>query len=121
MDARDPDRKFVPMGDEERNENAFSYIAASMHDSALPAKLRAAMYGAMAKIPDVRYEPRASDLEGRPGVTRYRQGGDLHRPEHLRVPGPAPGRLQDPQGDGHGREEGRHHQLEQQPQDRHRR
>ncbi|MEU7001555.1 hypothetical protein [Nonomuraea sp. NPDC046570] len=57
---------------EERNTFAFQYIAQGMRDAVLPLKLRAAMYGAMAKIPGVRYEPRSTDLAKRSGVTLYR-------------------------------------------------
>ncbi|REE97742.1 CU044_5270 family protein [Thermomonospora umbrina] len=66
------------MTPEERNTRAFQLIERSMRDAALPARLRAAMYGALAKIPGVRYEARASDIAERPGVTLYRiQNGHL--------------------------------------------
>ncbi|MBO2458347.1 CU044_5270 family protein [Actinomadura violacea] len=65
----------------ERNTNAFMYIEASMRDSAVPAKLRAAMYGALAKVPGVGYEATAHDLAGRKGVTLYRLQGDYLRDE----------------------------------------
>ncbi|MFC4015315.1 CU044_5270 family protein [Nonomuraea purpurea] len=55
-----------------RHTRAFQLIAQGMRDAALPARLRAAMYGAMARIPGVEYEDRASDLAGRKGVTLYR-------------------------------------------------
>ena len=46
-------------------------IAMGMRDAALPPRLRAAMYGAMAKIPGVRYEARSADLLKRRGITLY--------------------------------------------------
>ncbi|GAA1268172.1 hypothetical protein Psi02_10100 [Planotetraspora silvatica] len=55
-----------------RADRAFQVIEIYMRDSALPSKLRAAMYGALAKIPGVRYEAKAADIQGRPGVTLYR-------------------------------------------------
>ncbi|GII56851.1 hypothetical protein Pth03_52400 [Planotetraspora thailandica] len=58
--------------DEARAGRAFEIIEVFMRDSALPPKLRAAMYGALAKIPGVRYEAKAADILGRPGVTLYR-------------------------------------------------
>jgi hypothetical protein len=59
-------------GDAGRAGRAFQIIDVFMRDSALPPKLRAAMYGALAKIPGVRYEAKAVDIQGRPGVTLYR-------------------------------------------------
>ncbi|MEV0383157.1 hypothetical protein [Nonomuraea sp. NPDC050643] len=56
---------------ERRDRWAFQLIAAGMRDAALPPRLRAAMYGAMAKIPGVRYEAGASDLLKRRGSTLY--------------------------------------------------
>ncbi|MBN6053558.1 CU044_5270 family protein, partial [Nonomuraea sp. RK-328] len=79
-EERRPDgrrHKFDPLTRDERDMYAFQYIAQGMRDAALPARLRAAMYGAMAKIPGVRYEKGASDLAERPGVTLYRVGGHL--------------------------------------------
>ncbi|WP_214416505.1 CU044_5270 family protein [Sphaerisporangium fuscum] len=67
--------------DEERNTLAFQYIGQCMRDAVLPSRLRAAMYGAMAKIPGVRYEAGASDLAKRPGVTLYRLEHDYLRDE----------------------------------------
>jgi hypothetical protein len=58
--------------DKERADRAFQIIEVFMRDSALPSRLRAAMYGALAKIPGVRYEAKAADIQGRPGVTLYR-------------------------------------------------
>ncbi|WP_204076562.1 CU044_5270 family protein [Planotetraspora phitsanulokensis] len=58
--------------EQERADRAFQIIEVYMRDSALPSKLRAAMYGALAKIPGVRYEGKAADIQGRPGVTLYR-------------------------------------------------
>jgi hypothetical protein len=57
---------------EQRNTEAFQHITACMWDSVVPAKLRAAMYGAIAKIPGIRFEARAKDLAKRKGVTLYR-------------------------------------------------
>ncbi|MEU4549077.1 hypothetical protein [Nonomuraea dietziae] len=57
---------------EQRNTYAFQHITQGMRDAALPPGLRAAMYGAMAKIPGVRYKTGSSDLAKRPGVTLYR-------------------------------------------------
>ncbi|MEU8403826.1 CU044_5270 family protein [Nonomuraea sp. NPDC048892] len=56
---------------EERDRWAFQLIAMGMRDAALPPRLRAAMYGALAAIPGVRYEDTASDLLKRRGVTLY--------------------------------------------------
>ncbi|MEV0308546.1 CU044_5270 family protein [Nonomuraea fuscirosea] len=55
----------------ERDRWAFQLIALGMRDAALPPRLRAAMYGALAAIPGVRYEDTASDLLKRRGVTLY--------------------------------------------------
>lgn len=63
----------VKATDEQRNAGAFNAIEMYMRDAALPARLRAALYGALAKVPGVRYEAKASDLAGRPGVTLYRE------------------------------------------------
>ncbi|MEU6714542.1 hypothetical protein ABZ897_24000 [Nonomuraea sp. NPDC046802] len=60
------------LSDDYRNTWAFQFIAQGMAETVLPAKLRAAMYGAIARIPGVKYENRASDLAGRKGVTLYR-------------------------------------------------
>ena len=54
-----------------RDRWAFQLIAMGMGDAALPPRLRAAMYGAMAKIPGVRYEAKSSDLLKRRGITLY--------------------------------------------------
>jgi len=59
-------------GVEARNQYAFMEIEASMWDTALPSRLRAALYGALAKIPGTTYEAHAKDLAGRRGVTLYR-------------------------------------------------
>ncbi|TXK40284.1 CU044_5270 family protein [Nonomuraea sp. C10] len=56
---------------QDRDRWAFQLIAMGMRETALPPRLRAAMYGAMAKIPGVRYEAEASDLLKRRGVTLY--------------------------------------------------
>jgi len=61
----------APVTFAERDRQAFEQIAMGMRDTALPARLRAAMYGAMAGIPGVRYEATSSDLLERPGVTLY--------------------------------------------------
>ncbi|GAA0937718.1 hypothetical protein [Nonomuraea longicatena] len=55
----------------ERDRWAFQLIATGMRDAALPPRLRAAMYGALAGIPGVRYEAKSSDLLKRRGVTLY--------------------------------------------------
>jgi hypothetical protein len=57
--------------EEARNARAFELLSLYMRDAVLPRKIQAAMYGAMAKIPGVRYQPRAADLAGRPGVTLH--------------------------------------------------
>jgi hypothetical protein len=57
--SREPGKAGVPMPAWERDQYAFMFIRASMWDTVLPPKLRAALYGAMAKIPDVRYEAHA--------------------------------------------------------------
>ncbi|WP_067486506.1 CU044_5270 family protein [Actinomadura hibisca] len=67
-----PGRRIVTKSEEERHEEAFMEIQMIMFDSVLPPRLRAALYGAMAKIPGVRYEPGSHDLAGRRGVTLYR-------------------------------------------------
>lgn len=54
-----------------RDRWAFQLIALGMGDAALPPRLRAAMYGAMARIPGVGYEDTASDLLKRRGITLY--------------------------------------------------
>ncbi|MEV1002241.1 CU044_5270 family protein [Nonomuraea sp. NPDC050202] len=61
-----------PLTQEQRHTYAFQHIVQGMRDAVLPRALRAAMYGALAGIPGVRYEARATDLAGRPGVTLYR-------------------------------------------------
>ncbi|MGW3351908.1 CU044_5270 family protein [Nonomuraea rubra] len=61
-----------PLTQEQRHTYAFQHIVQGMRDAVLPRTLRAAMYGALAKIPGVRYEARATDLARRPGVTLYR-------------------------------------------------
>ncbi|WP_433511522.1 CU044_5270 family protein [Nonomuraea sp. CA-143628] len=70
--SRDSTASPPPMSEEERDTVAFQQLAQGMRDAALPARLRAAMYGAMAKIPGVKYRASAADLAGRPGVTLYR-------------------------------------------------
>ncbi|MFI7705851.1 CU044_5270 family protein [Nonomuraea sp. NPDC049480] len=66
------------MSAEDRHMRAFQYIALGMSEAVLPPRLRAAMYGAMARIPGVTYAPRASDLARRKGVALYRiHGGYL--------------------------------------------
>ncbi|MFB4313434.1 CU044_5270 family protein [Actinomadura sp. 21ATH] len=73
--------KPVPPTAEERNARAFELISLHMRDAVLPARIRAALYGAAAKIPGVRYEPRATDIAGRKGVTLYRMEGGYLRSE----------------------------------------
>ncbi|MFI6514334.1 CU044_5270 family protein [Spirillospora sp. NPDC050679] len=58
----------APVADGNR---AFQIIEMMMRDTALPLKVRAAMYGALAKMPGVRFEGRAADILGRRGVTLY--------------------------------------------------
>ncbi|MFC7587213.1 hypothetical protein ACFQYP_28450 [Nonomuraea antimicrobica] len=60
-----------PLTSAGRDRQAFQTIAMGMMDTALPAALRAAMYGAMAEIPGVRYEAKATDLLKRQGITLY--------------------------------------------------
>jgi len=76
---RGPEKNPAPtVSAEERRMWAFQYIAQGMRDAVLPSRLRAAMYGAMARIPGVTFEDRASDLARRKGVTLYRvQSGYL--------------------------------------------
>ncbi|WP_043622854.1 CU044_5270 family protein [Nonomuraea candida] len=64
--------RIPPLTAERRDAWAFQHIVQGMRDAVLPRTLRAAMYGALARIPGVRYEARAKDLAGRPGVTLYR-------------------------------------------------
>ncbi|RVX44341.1 hypothetical protein EDD27_7071 [Nonomuraea polychroma] len=61
-----------PLTAEQRHTYAFQHIVQGMRDAVLPRALRSAMYGALADIPGVRYEARATDLAKRPGVTLYR-------------------------------------------------
>ncbi|MDL4773886.1 CU044_5270 family protein [Actinomadura xylanilytica] len=74
-----------PLNDEDQDYdlNAFWHIEACLRDSALPTGLRAALVGALAKIPDVRYGARAVDLAKRPGITLYRIRGGYLREEIL--------------------------------------
>ncbi|GAA4046853.1 CU044_5270 family protein [Nonomuraea soli] len=65
-------RKITP---EERDLFTFQHLAMGMRESVLPEGLRAAIYGAMAKIPGVRYSGRSADLAKRKGVT-LRLGGE---------------------------------------------
>lgn len=60
-----------PLTPVQRDRGAFQLIAMGMGDAALPPRLRAAMYGAMAKISGVRYEAKSSDLLKRRGITLY--------------------------------------------------
>jgi hypothetical protein len=60
-----------PLTSVQRDRWAFQMIAMGMGEAALPPRLRAAMYGAMAKIPGVRYEATSSDLLKRRGITLY--------------------------------------------------
>ncbi|MEU8803866.1 CU044_5270 family protein [Spirillospora sp. NPDC048819] len=78
--ARMKKRKPEPPTTEERNSRAFELITLSMRDAVLPPKIEAALYGAAAAIPGVRYEPKAADLGHRRGVTLYRvENGYLRR------------------------------------------
>ncbi|UBU18143.1 hypothetical protein [Nonomuraea gerenzanensis] len=60
-----------PLTSVQRDRWAFQLIALGMGDAALPPRIRAAMYGAMAAIPGVRYEDGSSDLLDRRGITLY--------------------------------------------------
>jgi hypothetical protein len=66
---------------EERDSRAFELISLWMRDAVLPPRTEAAMYGAAAAIPGVRYEARAADLGRRPGVTLYRVADGYLRSE----------------------------------------
>ncbi|MGI5165929.1 CU044_5270 family protein [Spirillospora sp. CA-253888] len=68
----------APIADGER---AFQVIEMMMRDAVLPLKVRAAMYGALAKMPGVRFENRAADILGRRGVTLYQVVGGYLRAE----------------------------------------
>ncbi|WP_067488977.1 CU044_5270 family protein [Actinomadura hibisca] len=59
------------------DERAFQTIEIMMRDVPLPLKTRAALYGALAKQPGVRFEARAADILGRRGVTLYRIDGHI--------------------------------------------
>jgi hypothetical protein len=59
-------RQAVPTGD------AFSAIEVLMRQYVLPPKLRAAMYGALTRIPGVRLDTDVTDAAGRRGVGLYR-------------------------------------------------
>ncbi|MGI5163227.1 CU044_5270 family protein [Spirillospora sp. CA-253888] len=76
-----PGWRTVTKTEEERHGEAFMWIESAMRDSVLPPRLRAALYGAMAKIPGVGYEPRSHDLAGRRGVTLYHLQGGYQRDE----------------------------------------
>ncbi|MEV0616582.1 hypothetical protein AB0I81_24920 [Nonomuraea sp. NPDC050404] len=65
------EQAFPPLTSVERDRWAFRTIAMGMRDAALPPRLRAAMYGAMARIPGVRYEAGSADLLKRRGITLY--------------------------------------------------
>ncbi|SEG81574.1 hypothetical protein SAMN04489712_11487 [Thermomonospora echinospora] len=56
---------------ERRDQRAFEVIEIYLRDVVLPARVRAAMYGALTKIPGVEYEAGAADIVGRPGVTLH--------------------------------------------------
>ncbi|RAY12920.1 hypothetical protein DPM19_23205 [Actinomadura craniellae] len=72
--------KPIPPTAEERNARAFELITLYMRDAVLPPKIQAALYGAAAKIPGIRYEAKATDVAGRAGVTLYRvDNGYLRR------------------------------------------
>ncbi|WP_339155277.1 CU044_5270 family protein [Actinomadura luteofluorescens] len=68
---------------EERDSMAFELVSRSMRDAVLPSKIEAALYGAAARIPGVRYEPAAADLGRRRGVTLYRVENGYLRSEIL--------------------------------------
>ncbi|MFC9975158.1 CU044_5270 family protein [Spirillospora sp. NPDC127200] len=76
-----PGRRTVTKTEEERHGEAFIWIETAMRDSVLPPRLRAALYGAMAEIPGVGYEPGSHDLAGRRGVTLYHLQGGYRRDE----------------------------------------
>ncbi|GAB3988636.1 hypothetical protein GCM10029978_111550 [Actinoallomurus acanthiterrae] len=59
----------TPLG---RDAGAFTTIQDLMRRSALPPKLRAALYGALAAIPGVRLDKNVTDAAGRHGVALYR-------------------------------------------------
>ncbi|MDR8413137.1 hypothetical protein MTP10_30945 [Nonomuraea sp. 3-1Str] len=65
------EKSVPPLTRVQRDRWAFQLIAMGMGDAALPPRLRAAMYGAMAEIPGVRYEAKSSDLLKRRGITLY--------------------------------------------------
>jgi hypothetical protein len=74
-------KKPAPPTAEQRDARAFELITLYMRDAVLPSKTRAALYGAAAKIPGVRYEAKAGDIAGRQGVTLYRIDGGYLRNE----------------------------------------
>ncbi|HEX2315635.1 MAG TPA: CU044_5270 family protein, partial [Thermomonospora sp.] len=57
---------------EARASRMFQIMEIWMREVAIPADLRAAMYEALGRIPGVRFENRAADVAGRPGVTFHR-------------------------------------------------
>ncbi|GAA2598334.1 hypothetical protein SMC26_04665 [Actinomadura fulvescens] len=60
------------IGAAERAGRAFDIIEIYMRDAALPHKLRQALHTVLQRLPGVRYEAKAADILGRPGVTFYR-------------------------------------------------
>ncbi|MFI6502036.1 hypothetical protein [Nonomuraea typhae] len=70
--ARDTSRApWKPLTAGQRDSWAFQQIAQGMRDAVLPAKLRAVMYGALAKIPGTRYQGKAVDPAGRAALSVY--------------------------------------------------
>ncbi|MFE0154518.1 CU044_5270 family protein [Nonomuraea sp. NPDC059007] len=59
------------MSEDERHLWAFRLISMGMGETVLPAKLRAAMYGAMARIPGVKYEGGVKDPAGRRAMSLF--------------------------------------------------
>ncbi|MEU4512202.1 hypothetical protein AB0G05_22145 [Nonomuraea wenchangensis] len=76
-----------PLTSVQRDRWAFQLIAMGLGSAALPPQLRAAMYGAMAAIPGVRYEDGAADLLKRRGITLYHVLDGYLRDEIFIAPG----------------------------------
>ncbi|WP_067490416.1 CU044_5270 family protein [Actinomadura hibisca] len=72
----------APLTAAQRDARAFDVVSQYLRGALFPARQRAALYGALAKIPSVRYAGRADDLAGRRGVSLYL---DLDGKEHHEV------------------------------------
>ncbi|REF00385.1 CU044_5270 family protein [Thermomonospora umbrina] len=71
---------------EARASRAFTIMEIWLREVALPSDLRRGMYEALRRIPGVKFEGRAADVAGRPGVTFYRIEEGYLRSEILMNP-----------------------------------